>query len=120
MIKGLFFVALVGCASSTPFARVAEVDDPSARTIEIEAGRRGFAPAEIRARVRDVVKLVFTRTDEDRCLEKVVLHVENDRRLERALPMHRAVAVTLRLDQPGEVGITCAGNGHAAVLLVSP
>lgn len=113
-------VVVVAACSTTPLARVAEVTEPSARTITIEAGRRGFAPAELRARVNDVVRLVFTRTDADHCFEKLVLHVDNDRRIERAMPMHRAVAITLRLEQPGEVGITCAGEGHTAVLVVAP
>ncbi len=120
MTKWFALAVLVGCASTTRLARVTEVSDSNARTFAIEAGRRGFAPTNMRARVNDVVKLVFTRTDDDHCLEKVVLHVNNDRRLVRVLPMHQAVVVTLRLDQPGEVGITCTGNGHAAVLVVSP
>ncbi len=113
-------VLLLAACSTTPLARVAEVNEPSARTINIEAGRRGFAPAEMRARVTDVVRLVFTRTDDDHCLDKVVLHVEHDRRIERQMPMNRAVAFTLRLDAPGDIGITCAGEGHTAVLVVDP
>ena len=97
-----------------------EVSEPNARTISVEAGRRGFAPGEMRARVNDVVRLVFTRTHGDHCLDKVVLHVENDRRIEREMPMQQAVAITLRLEQPGDVGITCAGDGHTAVLVVEP
>lgn len=119
-MKWLLLTALAGCTSPMTLARVAEVSDPNARTVTIEAGRRGFVPAEMRARVNDVVRLVFTRTNSDHCLEKVILHVENDRRIEREMPMHHAVVVTLRLDQPGEVGITCAGDGHTAVLIVSP
>jgi hypothetical protein len=46
--------------------------------------------------------------------------VEHDRRIERQMPMNRAVAFTLRLDAPGDIGITCAGEGHTAVLVVDP
>lgn len=119
-MRWLLITSLATCAPTTTLARVAEITDPNARTFTIEAGRRGFAPAEMRARVNDVVRLVFTRTDTSHCLEKVILHVEDDRRIEREMPMHRAVAFTLRLEQPGEVGITCAGDGHTAVMIVSP
>lgn len=113
-------VISIGCAASTRLAGVTEVTDPGARRITIEAARHRFDPDHMQARVGETVTLVFTRTDEDRCLQRVVLFVESDRRIERDLPMRKPIAITLRLDRPGEVGITCAKGGHAAALLVEP
>ena len=64
--------------------------------------------------------LVFTRTDTDSCFERVVLHVDGDRKIERELPSRQPVAITLRLDRAGEVGITCAKAMHGAALVVEP
>ena len=111
---------LMSCGGSTRLAGATEVTTQTARRIEIEAGRHRFTPSETRARVGETVMLVFTRTDDDSCLERVVLYVDGDRRIERDLPMRQPVAITLRLDRSGDVGITCAKGGHGAALIVEP
>lgn len=116
----VLMVAVMGCGASTRLAAANEVTDPGARRIEIEAGRHRFSPNETRARVGETVMLVFTRTDDDSCLQRVLLYLDGDRRIERDLPMRQPVAITLRLDRAGEVGITCAKGGHGAALIVEP
>lgn len=52
--------------------------------------------------------------------ERVVLHFDEKRKLERAAPMQQPVALTLRLEKPGELGLTCGGGGHGATIVVEP
>lgn len=83
-------------------------------------GREGFVPDRIHVRSTETVTLVFTRTSGDSCLKRVVVHLDDARKLERATPMKQPVAITLRLEKPGELALTCGGWGHGATIVVEP
>lgn len=106
------------CAARTQWAHATEVTTPSSRRIAIEMNRHGFEPPEIRVRSNDSVTFVFTRLVEDRCMERVVLHLGDRIRVVRETRMHQAVSVTLRLESPGELGLTCNGGSHGATIVV--
>ena len=80
--------------------------------------RDGFAPSEIAARSNETVTLVFTRRTEDRCMERVLIHLGDRVRVGRDAPMQTPVEITLRLESPGELGVTCNGGSHGATILV--
>jgi plastocyanin len=116
----LLGVALAGCATSTQWAGAAEVASSSARMIRVEAAREGFAPTEIRARVGETITLAIHRTSRDRCLDRVVLHLSGTQRIQRELPFGTTASFTLQLTRAGELGLTCAKDGHAAAIYVEP
>ena len=106
------------CAAKTQWASATEVSTPSSRRVEIEMNRHGFEPSEIRVRSNETVTFVFTRMVEDRCMERVLVHLGDRVQIGRDTPMHEPAAVTLRLDSPGELGLTCNGGSHGATIVV--
>jgi plastocyanin len=112
--------ALFGCTTSTQWAGAMEVTSPSARVIRVEAAREGFEPTEIRARVGETIKLAIRRTSRDKCLDRVVLHLSGTQRVQRELPFGSTASFTLQLMRVGELGLTCAKDGHAATIYVEP
>lgn len=104
-----FGVLLVGgCAARTHWADAVEARTPSARRIDIHAGRHGFSPTEVTARAGESITLVFTRDEAKTCIERVRVYLDDRRTIERTLPLGEQVAITLRLPHAGEVGISCA------------
>lgn len=118
LLPSLFFLG--ACAPSTQWAGANEVATTNARRIEIEAAEKGFRPEEIRARVGESITLNVTRTGRDSCLQRVIVHLTGERRIERELPLGKTVAITLHLTTPGELGLTCSKDGHAATIYVDP
>lgn len=107
-----------GCAAKTQWARATEVSTPSSRRIAIQMDRHGFQPEQIRVPANETVRFEFTRVVEDKCMERVLVHLSDRVKIERDTTLHEPVTVTLRLDSPGELGLTCNGGSHGATIVV--
>lgn len=102
-------VALVsGCASRVPWGAARETATTNAaRRIDVEVTSHGFVPDHIAARRGEIIALVFTRTVERSCADRVILSLDEDRRIEHDLPLRRPITVTLVMERRGELGFSC-------------
>ena len=75
-----------------------------AGAVLVKVTRPGFEPARIEAHKGQKVVLAFLRTDERSCGDKVVFP---ELKLERALPVGRAVLVELVPTRSGELAFAC-------------
>jgi plastocyanin domain-containing protein len=110
MRSALLLIAVASCAAHTRWADAVESNSngPSVRRIAVTAGRHGFSPSELHARAGEIVALEFTRMDSNTCVKRVRVYLDDDRQIERELPLQKPVTIALRLSHPGEVGISCA------------
>lgn len=108
-----------GCASHAPWARAVVAPTTSAaRSVPIEVTRRGFEPKRIWVRAGEVITLVITRRVERTCVTSVVIALDGETRIERELPLDDPVALTLRFEAPGELGMSCPMNMYGATIEV--
>ena len=99
---------LLACAARVPWGRAHETSAPGdSRRIDISITNEGFRPGRIEGHVGETITLVFTRTIERSCADRVIVSLDEDRRVERDLPLRMPVAVTLVLENVGELGFSC-------------
>ncbi len=96
------------CVTHAPWGMAREAPvDLAARRIDIEVTSRGFRPDRVRARPRETITLVFVRTVEPSCADRVIVSLDEERRLERDLPLEAPVEVTLVMERAGDLGFSC-------------
>jgi plastocyanin len=109
---------LTGCAAARPYGRAVAVDDAPHRTIESAGAQHGFEPARVQVRAGEVVRLVFTRTGERECMEKIELWFDQTRTVVHELAVGESAEVALRFDTPGDLGIATGDRHYGAVIEV--
>lgn len=77
-----------------------------AESVEIEV-KGGYTPATISIPKGKVTKLTFLRTDENSCLEEVVIA---DYKIRKYLPLGQKVSIELKPLEAGVHDISCAMN----------
>ena len=85
------------------------------RTIRISVGSDGFAPAEIRVKSGEKVKLVFTRTTDQTCAKAVEI---KDLGVSRGLPLGTPVSVPLNPYAKGKIRFACPMDRVAGNIVV--
>lgn len=107
------------CAARVPWGHAHEASPTrDARRIDVAITNEGFRPDRIDARVGETITLVFTRTVERSCVDRVVLSLDEDRRIERDLPLRVPVTVTLVLETTGALGFSCPMGMHGGTIEV--
>lgn len=97
----IFALALAG----TAHADTAKSKDPA--RIEITVTRRGFEPENISVPANRKVTLVFTRKTEATCAKTVVVKLGDDKKVEVALPLDKAVEVPVTFAKAGKLSYAC-------------
>ena len=98
-------IGLAGC-SGEPSARppAAEtVGSDGLRRIPIEAGERGYLPAQVTGKPGERLVLVFTRTVDGACLSKIV--VGDAAPVD--LPKGKPIAIPVDVPASGELRVAC-------------
>lgn len=115
----LLVLSLASCATRTPWAHATVAPSAGAtRVVAIDVTHRGFEPDRIAVRTGETVTLTITRRVEQTCITRVTVSLDADARLERELPLDEPVAITLRFDAPGELGLSCPMNMFGATIEV--
>lgn len=81
------------------------------KRIAITVTDAGFVPKRIEVAKDAPVTMVFTRKTDKTCATNVVIHVSEKEKIERDLPLGKAVAVDVRFATSGELTFAC-GMGH--------
>lgn len=97
----LFALALAGTTS----ADTAKPKDPT--RIEISVTTRGFEPESISVPANKKLTLVFTRKTEATCAKSVVVKLGDDKKIEAALPLDKAVEVPVTFAKAGKLTYAC-------------
>jgi len=90
-----------------PAAKPAAKPAPTSRRIAITVTDRGFEPARVTVGRNEAVTLVFRRTSTKTCATDVHMTLPGGGRVDQQLPLDQAVAVPLRVAQPGELTYAC-------------
>ena len=76
----------------------------------------GYKPSVIKIHKGRKVKISFTRKDENRCLEEIIIP---DFKIKQYLPMNKKVEVTINPQKPGEYEMHCGMNMFHGKILVT-
>jgi plastocyanin domain-containing protein len=85
-------------------------DTAKVRTVQLTVTKDGFVPEHVTVKSGQRVKLVVTRKVERTCATDIVM---KDFGVNQALPIEKAVTVTITPMKPGEYKFSCA-HGHIA------
>lgn len=99
----LFALALAGTASAD--TAKSKGSDPA--RIEITVTKRGFEPENISVAANKKLTLVFTRKTEATCAKTVVVKLGDDKKVEVALPLDKAVEVPVTFAKAGKLSYAC-------------
>ena len=88
--------------------RAADGHASAAQTINVIVTKEGFVPDRVAVKSGQPVKLVVTRKVERTCATEIVM---KDFGVNQALPLEKAVTVTVTPKKPGEYRFSCA-HGH--------
>ncbi len=75
----------------------------------------GYKPSTIIVPVGKTTTLYFTRTEDNSCLEEIVLP---DLKIRRSLPLNEKVAISITPEKPGEYPFSCGMNMFHGKIIV--
>ena len=93
---------------------VAEVVD-GVQVVEIEAGQMGYQPRQVHLEAGVPARLVFTRTVEDDCSQRITLPAYD---IERDLPLNEAVAIEFTPAEAGDLEFVCGMDMQRGTIAV--
>jgi plastocyanin domain-containing protein len=96
-------------------AKARPVAPAEGRRVDIVVSKLGYAPAKVDLEAGEPVNLVFTRVDDTKCGEEIVIPSINFKKL---LPLNEPVAVVFTPDKAGEVGFACGMDMMKGTLVV--
>lgn len=96
-------------------AVTAEMADGT-QTVEIEAGRMGYEPRRIHLEADVPARLVFTRTVENECSERITIPAYD---VERDLPLGEPVAVEFTPTETGEIEFVCGMDMQRGTIAIA-
>ena len=86
------------------------------KTVRINISQQGYAPAYVRVKRGQTVRLVFYRADQNNCGEELVFPALN---IKREIPVRRPVVVTLTPRRTGEISFACGMDMYRGKILVT-
>ena len=101
--------ALALLSAAPAFAAPPEAAASNAKTVQIKVTDKGFEPQVVKAKKGQPISLVFTRTTEDTCITAIDMPAENVKEL--ALPLNKAVALTVTPKKAGVEKFHCSAMG---------
>jgi thiol-disulfide isomerase/thioredoxin len=92
--------------------------DPMARRIDIEVLDDGYHPATIEIEHGTPVTLVFTRKSEATCAVDVHFELPDGTRIDEMLPLGKAVAIPIKIEQPGTLRYRCGMDMNHGTIVI--
>jgi plastocyanin domain-containing protein len=75
--------------------------------IQISVTEKGFEPDRITVKQGQPTTLVFTRKTDETCAKDVVVHVDDQQKIEKALPLNTPVDVAVTFPKAGQLTYAC-------------
>jgi plastocyanin domain-containing protein len=86
--------------------------------IEIAVTTRGFDPDNISVPAKKPVTLVFTRKTDATCTRSVVITMDDGKKLEKELPLDKAVEVAVTFPKAGKLTYACSMDMVKGIIVV--
>ncbi len=96
----------------------AAADEKRPRRIELAVTEKGFTPDKVAVKKGEPVLLVFTRKTDKTCTKEVVIQLDDKQKIEKKLPLDKAVEVAVTFGKPGELTYACGMNMDKGVIRV--
>lgn len=91
-------------AAPAPSTAASPIGEVKGKQIAITANENGFKPSEVKIAKGEETTLVFTRTTNDTCADKVVFP---DLKIEKELPLNKPVAIVVPTGEAKTLGFQC-------------
>lgn len=88
---------------------------PMAHRVEVTVDASGYEPGEVQAMAGHPLTMVFTRTSDEGCGNKLVIA---DADIERDLPLNEPVEVTFTPSEAGELRFSCGMDMYDGKIVV--
>lgn len=85
------------------------------QTARVEITEQGFAPASVNLRRNVPARVTFVRKTDATCAKEVVI---SDYKINRELPLNKAVVITFTPKKSGEIAFACGMNMMRGKLIV--
>lgn len=116
--KNILAILLVLAGTMVAAGVVLAKPAAKARTVDIQITKSGFEPGGITVDKGEPVKLVFTRKTDETCAKKVVVHLGDGKKVEKALPLDQAVVVEGTFTSTGTLRYACGMDMIKGVVTV--
>jgi plastocyanin domain-containing protein len=87
--------------------------------IEITVTRSGFEPEQIKVPAKTPVTLVFTRKTDRTCAKEVIIKLDATKKIERELPLDKAVEIDVTFPKAGTLGYACSMDMTKGTIVVN-
>ena len=101
-----------GADGATATAEMAD----GVQVVEVEAGRMGYQPREVRLVAGVPARLVFTRTVDDECSQRITIPAYD---VARDLPLGEPVAVEFTPTEAGDLAFVCGMDMQRGTIAVA-
>ena len=108
-----YIMALFVCLAGT-----AHADGNATSRIAINVTKRGFEPDPIKVAANTPLVLVFTRTTDATCAKAIMLTLPDGKKLERELPLNKAVELPVTFAKPGSLTYACSMDMAKGTIVV--
>lgn len=98
-------------------AGTALADAPPAK-IDVAVTKQGFNPDSITVPAHKPVTLIFTRKTDETCTKKVVITLDDGKKLERDLPLDKPVEIAVTFPKAGTLSYACSMDMTRGTIIV--
>jgi plastocyanin domain-containing protein len=96
----------------------ADVPKTKQTHFDIAITRSGFEPGSITVPAKTPVTLVFTRKTDQTCTKTVVVTVDDNKTVERELPLDQPVEIVATFPKAGTLGYACSMHMNKGTIVV--
>jgi len=86
--------------------------------MEIAVTDKGFEPDKLTVKKGEPVELVFTRKTDQTCIKDVVLDTGASKKVKKALPLNKPVAIKTKFTKAGDLKYVCGMNMFSGTVTV--
>jgi len=79
----------------------------AAKRVSITVTENGFEPDDIKVAKGEPITFVFERKTDKTCAKEVIIHVDDDNKIEKKLPLDEPVEVAITFPTSGDVTYAC-------------
>jgi len=101
-----------------PAQETAAVTAKKGEKVEIAVTEKGFEPDKVMVKKGEPVELVFTRKTDKTCIKEVVLDTGAPKKIQKALPLNKAISIKTKFAKAGSLSYACNMNMFSGTITV--
>lgn len=107
-----FALLVAGCSKQ-------EAASSSSSKVQISVTEKGFEPDSVQVPAGKPVAIVFTRKTDQTCAKKVVLTMDDGKKIEKDLPLDTPVEIAATFPKAGKLGYACGMDMLKGTIVVN-